>query len=43
MSIVLVTHDVDIVSNRISHVACLNQTIHFMAIKMTLTLFHNKR
>ena len=33
MTMVLVTHDVDIVSNRISHVACLNQTIHFHGFK----------
>lgn len=33
MTIVLVTHDVDTVSNRISHVACLNQTIHFHGYK----------
>ncbi|MEI4770886.1 metal ABC transporter ATP-binding protein [Psychrobacillus sp. FJAT-51614] len=29
ITIVLVTHDVDAVSKSISHVACLNQTIHF--------------
>lgn len=33
MTIVLVTHDVDTVSNRISHVACLNQTMHFHGYK----------
>ena len=33
MTMVLVTHDVDTVSNRISHVACLNQTIHFHGFK----------
>jgi len=32
-TIILVTHDVDTVSNRISHVACLNQTIHFHGFK----------
>ncbi|MEK9198724.1 metal ABC transporter ATP-binding protein [Ureibacillus sp. 179-F W5.1 NHS] len=32
-TIILVTHDVDTVSNRISHVACLNQTIHFHGYK----------
>lgn len=32
-TIILVTHDVDMVSNRISHVACLNQTIHFHGYK----------
>lgn len=29
ITMVLVTHDVNTVSNRISHVACLNQKIHF--------------
>lgn len=33
MTIVLVTHDVDTVSNQISHVACLNHTIHFHGYK----------
>lgn len=33
ITIILVTHDVDTVSNRISHVACLNQTIHFHGYK----------
>lgn len=33
MTMILVTHDVDKVSNRISHVACLNQTIHFHGFK----------
>jgi zinc transport system ATP-binding protein len=33
MTMILVTHDVDTVSNRISHVACLNQTIHFHGFK----------
>lgn len=33
MTMILVTHDVDIVSDRISHVACLNQTIHFHGYK----------
>lgn len=32
-TIILVTHDVDTVSNRISHVACVNQTIHFHGYK----------
>lgn len=32
ITMVLVTHDVDTVSDRISHVACLNQTIHFHGI-----------
>jgi len=29
ITMILVTHDVDTVSKKISHVACLNQTIHF--------------
>ncbi|WP_102691338.1 metal ABC transporter ATP-binding protein [Rummeliibacillus pycnus] len=33
MTMILVTHDVDTVSNTISHVACLNQTIHFHGYK----------
>lgn len=33
MTMILVTHDVDTVSNHISHVACLNQTIHFHGFK----------
>lgn len=33
MTMILVTHDVDTVSDRISHVACLNQTIHFHGYK----------
>ncbi len=33
ITMILVTHDVDTVSNRISHVACLNQTIHFHGYK----------
>lgn len=33
MTIVLVTHDVNTVSKRVSHVACLNQTIHFHGFK----------
>lgn len=33
ITMILVTHDVDTVSNRISHVACLNQTIHFHGFK----------
>lgn len=32
ITMVLVTHDVDTVSDRISHVACLNQTISFNSI-----------
>lgn len=32
ITMVLVTHDVDTVSDRISHVACLNQTIHFHGV-----------
>jgi len=33
MTLMLVTHDVDIVSSKISHVACLNKTIHFHGFK----------
>ena len=33
ITMILVTHDVDMVSNRISHVACLNQKIHFHGYK----------
>jgi len=33
ITLILVTHDVDTVSNQISHVACLNQTIHFHGFK----------
>lgn len=33
MTLILVTHDVDTVSDRVSHVACLNQTIHFHGYK----------
>lgn len=33
MTIILVTHDVDTVSDRVTHVACLNQTIHFHGYK----------
>ena len=34
ITMILVTHDVDTVSNRISHVACLNQKIHFHGYKV---------
>ena len=33
ITLILVTHDVDTVSSKISHVACLNQTIHFHGFK----------
>ncbi|AYC29593.1 metal ABC transporter ATP-binding protein [Paenisporosarcina cavernae] len=33
ITILLITHDVDTVSNRISHVACLNKMIHFHGYK----------
>ena len=33
MTLILVTHDVDTVSDRVSHVACLNQTLHFHGYK----------
>ena len=29
MSLILVTHDVGTVSDKVTHVACLNQTLHF--------------
>src|SRR5690606_24726602 len=33
MTMILVTHDVDTVSDRVSHVACLNQSMHFHGYK----------
>lgn len=33
ITLVLVTHDVDTVTDKITHVACLNQTIHFHGFK----------
>lgn len=33
MTMILVTHDVDTVASSISHVACLNQTLHFHGYK----------
>ncbi|GGG13870.1 zinc ABC transporter ATP-binding protein [Lysinibacillus alkalisoli] len=33
ITMLLVTHDVDVVSSHITHVACLNQTIHFHGYK----------
>lgn len=33
ITLILVIHDVDTVSNKISHVACLNHTIHFHGYK----------
>ncbi|ALS78883.1 MULTISPECIES: metal ABC transporter ATP-binding protein [Planococcus] len=36
ITMVLVTHDVDTVTDRITHVACLNQTIHFHGFKEQL-------
>ncbi|AQQ52987.1 metal ABC transporter ATP-binding protein [Planococcus lenghuensis] len=36
ITLILVTHDADVVSDRISHVACLNQTIHFHGFKNEL-------
>ncbi|MET1014246.1 MAG: metal ABC transporter ATP-binding protein [Paenisporosarcina sp.] len=33
ITLILVTHDVDTVSDRISHIACLNQTVHFHGYK----------
>ena len=42
-TIILVTHDVDTVSNRISHVACLNQTIHFHGYKKDFDAISNEQ
>ncbi|MFY3793075.1 metal ABC transporter ATP-binding protein [Ureibacillus sp. MALMAid1270] len=42
-TIILVTHDVDTVSNRISHVACLNQTIHFHGYKKEFDTISNDK
>ncbi|HWL22957.1 MAG TPA: ABC transporter ATP-binding protein [Ureibacillus sp.] len=42
-TIILVTHDVDTVSNRISHVACLNQTIHFHGYKKDFDSISNEQ
>lgn len=36
ITLVLVTHDVDTVTDKITHVACLNQTIHFHGYKNQL-------
>ena len=36
ITIILVTHDVDAVSTSITHVACLNQTIHFHGYKQEM-------
>lgn len=35
ITVILVTHDVDAVSTSISHVACLNQRMHFHGFKKT--------
>ncbi|ANU28326.1 metal ABC transporter ATP-binding protein [Planococcus versutus] len=44
ITLVLVTHDVDTVTDRITHVACLNQTIHFHGYKEQLhTMSDEKR
>lgn len=44
ITLVLVTHDVDTVTDRITHVACLNQTIHFHGFKDQLhTMSDEKR
>ncbi|MGB6408572.1 MAG: metal ABC transporter ATP-binding protein [Planococcus donghaensis] len=44
ITMVLVTHDVDTVTDRITHVACLNQTIHFHGYKEQLhTMSDEKR
>ena len=44
ITLILVTHDVDTVTDRITHVACLNQTIHFHGFKEHLhTMSDEKR
>lgn len=44
ITLVLVTHDVDTVTDKITHVACLNQTIHFHGYKDQLdTMSDEKR
>lgn len=43
ITMVLVTHDVDTVSDRISHVACLNQTIHFHGFRNELNQMTNEQ
>lgn len=42
ITLVLVTHDVDTVTDRISHVACLNQTIHFHGFKDQLHMMSDE-
>lgn len=43
ITLVLVTHDVDTVTDKISHVACLNQTIHFHGYKHQLDLMTDEQ
>ncbi|MEK6267104.1 MAG: metal ABC transporter ATP-binding protein [Planococcus sp. (in: firmicutes)] len=43
ITMVLVTHDVDTVTDRITHVACLNQTIHFHGYKEQLHTMSNEK
>lgn len=43
ITLVLVTHDVDTVTDRITHVACLNQTIHFHGFKDQLHLMSDEK
>ncbi|WP_442956962.1 ATP-binding cassette domain-containing protein [Planococcus sp. MB-3u-03] len=43
ITLVLVTHDVDTVTDRISHVACLNQTIHFHGFKDQLHMMSDEK
>ena len=43
ITLVLVTHDVDTVTDRITHVACLNQTIHFHGFKEQLHLMSDEQ
>lgn len=43
ITLVLVTHDVDTVTDRITHVACLNQTIHFHGFKEQLHMMSDEQ
>lgn len=43
ITLVLVTHDVDTVTDKITHVACLNQTIHFHGYKNQLDLMTDEQ
>ncbi|WP_342525412.1 metal ABC transporter ATP-binding protein [Chryseomicrobium sp. FSL W7-1435] len=43
ITIILITHDVDAVSNSISHVACLNRTIHFHGYQKDMEALSNEQ